>query len=62
MVFSIEASIANDNRSNEESTLPIVAPQAMEELKTGLVPQAQTQLVVVLFVDQRVFINALQYH
>ena len=33
----------------------------MEELETGLVPQAQAQPVAGLFGDQRIFVSALQY-
>ena len=50
------------NGSNGESTLPMVTPQIVEELETGLVPQAQAQLVAGLFGDQRIFVNAPQYH
>ena len=39
MVYSDETLMANGSGSNVESTLPIVAPQAVEELGTGLVPQ-----------------------
>ena len=59
-VYSDEASMANGN--NGESTLPMVTPQIVEEPKTGLVPQAQAQPVVGLFGDQRIFVNAPQYH
>ena len=34
----------------------------MEEPETGLIPQAQAQPVVGLFGDQRIFMNAPQYH
>ena len=54
--------MANGSGSNGESTLPIMAPQAVEEPKMGLVPQSQTQLVATLFRDQRIFVNVLQYH
>ena len=50
------------NGSNGESTLPMVTPQIVEELETGLVPQAQAQPVAGLFGDQRIFVNAPQYH
>ena len=33
-----EASMVNGN--NGENTLPVVTPQAVEELETGFVPQA----------------------
>ena len=45
-----EASMVNG--SNGESTLVMANPQVLEELETGLVPQAQAQLVARLFVDQ----------
>ena len=50
------------NGSNGESTLPMVTPQLVEEPETGLVPQAQAQPVAGLFGDQRIFVNAPQYH
>ena len=50
------------NGSNGESTLPMVTPQIVEELEMGLVPQAQAQPVAGLFGDQRIFVNAPQYH
>ena len=50
------------NGSNGESTLPMVPPQLVEEPETGLVPQAQAQPVAGLFGDQRIFVNAPQYH
>ena len=50
------------NNSNGESTLPMVTPQIVEEPETGLVPQAQAQPVAGLFGDQRIFVNAPQYH
>ena len=50
------------NGSNGESTLPMVTPQIVEEPETGLVPQAQAQPVAGLFGDQRIFLNAPQYH
>ena len=56
IVYSDEASMANG--SNGESTLPMVAPQIVEEPKMGLVPQAQAQPVAGLFGDQRIFVNA----
>ena len=59
-VYSDEASMANG--SNGESTLPMVTPQIVEEPETGLVPQAQAQPVAGLFDDQRIFVNAPQYH
>ena len=34
----------------------------MEELETGIVPQAQTQPVAGLFGDQQISMNAPQYH
>ena len=34
----------------------------MKEPKTGLIPQAQAQLVARLFGDQRIFVSAPQYH
>ena len=48
-VFSDEASMANG--SNGESTLQVVAPQAIDEPKVGLIPQMQTQPVAPLFGD-----------
>ena len=59
-VYSDEASMANG--SNGESTLLRVTPQIVEESKMGLVPQAQAQPVAGLFGDQRIFVNAPQYH
>ena len=59
-VYSDEASMANG--SNGESTLPMVTLQIVEEPQTGLVPQAQVQPVAGLFGDQRIFLNAPQYH
>ena len=59
-VYSDEASMANG--SNGESALPMVTPQIVEEPETGLVPQAQAQPVAGLFGDQRIFVNAPQYH
>ena len=59
-VYSDEASMVNG--SNGESTLPMVTPQAVEEPEMGLVPQAQAQPVAGLFGDQRIFVNAPQYH
>ena len=50
------------NGSNGESTLPMVTPQIVEEPETGLIPQAQAQPVAGLFGDQRIFVNAPQYH
>ena len=50
------------NGSNGESTLPMVISQIVEEPEMGLIPQAQAQLVVGLFSDQRIFISAPQYH
>ena len=41
------------NGSNEESMLLVIMPQVVEELKMGLVPQPQAQLVVGLFTDQK---------
>ena len=50
------------NGSNGESTLPMATPQLVEEPETGLVPQDQAQPVAGLFGDQRIFVNAPQYH
>ena len=50
------------NGNNGEFTLPMVAPQIVEEPKTGLVRQAQAQPVAGLFCDQRIFVIAPQYH
>ena len=50
------------NGSNGESTLPMVTTQLVEEPETGLVPQTQAQPVAGLFGDQRIFLNAPQYH
>ena len=59
-VYSDEASMANG--SNGESALSMVTPQIVEEPETGLVPQAQAQSVAGLYGDQRIFVNAPQYH
>ena len=50
------------NGSNGESTFPMVTPQVVEEPETGLVSQAQAQPIAGLFGDQRIFVNAPQYH
>ena len=50
------------NGSNGETTIPVVNPYVVEEPETGLIPQAQAQLVAGLFSDQQVFMNAPQYH
>ena len=50
------------NGSNGESTLQVVTPQTVEEPEVGLLPQVQTQPVASLFGDQRIFVNAPQYH
>ena len=50
------------NGSNGESTLPMVTSQIVEESEMGLVPHAQAQPVVGLFIDQRIFVNAPHYH
>ena len=55
-VYSDEASMAN--RSDRESTLQVVIPQAIEELEMGIIPQAQEQLVAPLFGDRRIVVNA----
>ena len=60
IVYSDGASMANGN--NGESILPMVTHQIVEEPETGLVPQAQAQPVARLFGDQRIFVNAPQYH
>ena len=60
IVYSEEASMANGNRG--ETTLPVVTPQVVEELETGLIPRAQVQPVAGLFSDRRIFVNAPQYH
>ena len=60
IVYLDEASMANG--SNGESTLPMVTPVIVEELETGLVPQAQAHPVAGLFGDQQIFVNAPQYH
>ena len=62
MMYSDEASMANSNGKNGESTLPNATPQVVEGPKTGLVPQAQTQPVAIFFGDLRIFINVPQYH
>ena len=59
-VYSDEALMANG--SNEESTLYVVTPQAVDEPEVGLVPQMHTQLGAPLFGNRRVFVNAPQYH
>ena len=48
-VYLDEASMANG--SNGESTLQVVTPQAIEEPKMWLAPQAQEQPVAPLFSD-----------
>lgn len=53
-IYSNEASIANANGSNGTSVLPMVAPQIVEELETGLVPQWPKSLVAKFFGDQRI--------
>ena len=50
------------NGSNGETKCPVVPPQEVEEPETGLVPQAQAQLVARLLSDQRIFVSAPQYH
>ena len=50
------------NGSNGKSTLQVVTPQAIEEPGVGLVPQMHAQPVASLFGDQRIFVNAPQYH
>ena len=50
------------NGSNRESTLQVVAPQAIDEPQVGLVPQAHAQPVAPLFGDRRIFVSAPQYH
>ena len=62
MGYSDEASMENGSNNNREFALRIVAPQAVEEPEMRLVPQTQTQLVVMLFGGQRIFVNASQYH
>ena len=59
-VYSNKVSMAT--RSNGESTLQVVTPQAIEELEMGLVPRVQQQPVAPLFGDRRIFVNAPQYH
>ena len=59
-VYLDEASMVNS--SNGENTLPVVTPQVVEEPQTGLVPQAQAQLVARLFGDRRTFVSTPQYH
>ena len=46
-IYLDEASMANGN--NGESIFLMVTPQIVEELETGLVPQAQAQPVVGFF-------------
>ena len=53
MVYFDKALMANGSGSNGGSTLPIVASQAMEEPKTGLVPPSG------VFSDQRIFLSVL---
>ena len=60
IVYSDEASMVNG--SDGETTLPMVTPQVVEELETGLVPEAQAQRVARLFGDQRIFVSAPPYH
>ena len=50
VVYLDETSMING--SNGETTLPVVTPQVVEELETGLVPQAKAQPVAGLFSDQ----------
>ena len=57
-MYSDSASMVNG--SNGETTLPVVAPQVVEEPEIGLVPQAQARPVVGLFGDQRIFVSAPQ--
>ena len=56
-IYSDEVSMAN--RSNGESTLQVVTPQAIEEPKVGLIPQMHAQPVASLFGDRMIFVNAL---
>ena len=58
-MYSNEAPMVNG--SNGGTTLPVVTPQVVEEPDMGLIPQAQAQLVVGLFGDQQIFVNAPQY-
>ena len=60
MVYSDGASMANGN--NGESMLLVVTPLVTEELKTGLIPPAQAQLIAALLRDRRICVSALQYH
>ena len=48
------------NGSKGETSLLVVTPQVVDELEMGLVPQAQAQLVVGHFGDQRIFVSAPQ--
>ena len=50
------------NGSNGESTLLMVTPQIVEKPEMGLVSQAPAQQVARFFGDQRIFVNAPQYH
>ena len=38
-VYSDETSMANISDNDEDSTLPVVTPQAVEEPKVGLIPK-----------------------
>lgn len=60
-MYSFEISMENGNGSNHTSLL-VVAPQIIEELEMGFVPQKPRPLAIELFGDQRIFINAPQYH
>ena len=47
---------------NDSNGVPVVTPQQIEEPETGLVPQEPRPLARDLFGDQRIFVNAPQYH
>lgn len=60
-MYSDEASMANGYRNNG-TPLPIIPPQVIEEPQSQLVPQQPKPPAINLFSDQRIFINAPQYH
>lgn len=50
--------MASGNGNNDTSALPVVAPQIVEELEMGLVPQYPRPPAATSFGDQRIFLNA----
>lgn len=61
IVYSDEASMASGSGINGTSLL-VIAPQVIEKLEMGLVPQQNKPPAIELFSDQTIFINAPQYH